>query len=283
MDQKRLEDLGFTVRKNDVGLEVSLDLISGGLLNPLTRKFLSEAVFAAVDDRLVAIEPAELVGLPPISLVGVERASEVEQQVGDLFNEHVLHLQRRSAELQALGLEPKVDPATLQLSAEVDAGSFKVTLAADKRGNFRVFQVHKDGAEVDLEVGHPLELSEFREKPALAGYLAALLGEPMKAPVPAQRPNLISFQEVLERFGSGARLPPSSGLEVLVELEVRGQRYRFAAARVAGQTFRGLLAGPKGKVWAERFELGEFPGPALLLADALGVAVDEVHVLGTEA
>jgi hypothetical protein len=283
MDQKRLEDLGFTVRKNDMGLEVSLDLISGGLLNPLTRKFLTEAVFAAVDDRLVAIEPAELVGLPPISLVGVEKASEVEQQVGDLFNEHVLHLQRRSAELQAIGIEPKVEPNSLQLTAQVEAAGFQVTLAADKRGNFRVFKVHKDGQEVDREVGHALELSEFRERPALSGYLAALLGEPTKAPAATPRPKLLSFHEVLEHFGPGARLPPSSSLEVLVELEVDGQRFRFAAARVAGQTFRGLLAGPQGKLWAERFQLEDFPGPAALLAEALGVPLQEVRLLGTES
>ena len=45
-----------------------------------------------------------------------------------------------------------------------------------------------------------------------------------------------------------------------MELEVDGERYRFAAARVAGRTFRGLLAGPTGKVWADRFELEDFPG-----------------------
>ena len=43
-----------------------------------------------------------------------------------------------------------------------------------------------------------------------------------------------------------------------------------------GLMFRGLLAGPKGKLWAERFELDQFNGPAKLLARALGVDESKV-------
>ena len=54
---------------------------------------------------------------------------------------------------------------------------------------------------------------------------------------------------------------------------------RFAAARVVGRTFRGLLAGGQGKVWAERFDLGEFPGVVPLVARLLRVPATAVKVL----
>ena len=41
------------------------------------------------------------------ALAGVERASQLEQQVSDAFDEHVFILQRRTAELQALGFTPQ--------------------------------------------------------------------------------------------------------------------------------------------------------------------------------
>ncbi len=66
-------------------------------------------------------------------------------------------------------------------------------------------------------------------------------------------------------------------------LEVGGRPYRFAAARVAGRTFRGLLAGAQGKVWAERFELDDFPGVVPLVADLLKVPAQAVKLVGADA
>jgi hypothetical protein len=275
MNKERLEALGFNVSSLEGEIEAKLELISGSLLNPLTRKFLAEAHFTVIDERLVAIAPPELLGLPPLTLEGVERVSEFETRLADLFNEHVMHMQRRSAELIALGLEPKVDPDTLVLSTEVPAGNLTVVLTSDKRGQFHISEVRKGPLHIDREVGQPLELAEFRELAALSGYLAALLGETIR-PVAAPARSSLRFAEVVARFGRAVELPPASGLELLVEMEVDGVRYRFAAARVAGTSFRGLLAGPKGKMWAERFELDEFAGPARLLASALGV--DEAMV-----
>jgi hypothetical protein len=49
---------------------------------------------------------------------------------------------------------------------------------------------------------------------------------------------------------------------------------------VQGRTFRGLLAGAKGKVWADRFELDTFPGIRALVADVMKVKLDDVQVIG---
>jgi hypothetical protein len=284
MDASALEALGFAVRESAAGLEVVLDLGSGAILNPLTRKFVAEATFAVVGDRLIPTSPSEVVGLAPISLGSLGKASDAEQQLADAFNEHVFHLQRRSGELQALGLEPTTQTESLDLSAKVPAGPFEVELRADKRGNFRIGSVTRDGEPVPGHDDHPIELAEFREREALTGYLRALLGvdEPVTLTTPIQRVPVVHFAEVLEQFGPGAVLPPRSAMEILVEVEVDGIRYRFAAARLAGRTFRGLLAGPKGKLWAERFELEDFPGVKVLVADALGVAVEAVRFPGAE-
>ncbi len=91
------------------------------------------------------------------------------------------------------------------------------------------------------------------------------------------------YEEISQAFGAQAVVPPRSALEVLVQLRVNGELYRFAAARVQGRTFRGLLAGAKGKVWAERFELDGFPGIVQLVADLLKVPSESVQILGPDS
>lgn len=60
----------------------------------------------------------------------------------------------------------------------------------------------------------------------------------------------------------------------------RGVGVRFAAARVQGRTFRGLLAGPSGKLWAGRFDSWTAsPEFVVLVAQVLKVSSDEVEVL----
>jgi len=296
MDIERLRELGLTVRESELGLEAELELQTVQLVNPLTRNFIQKATFSVLGDRLVAIDPPELVGTAPLSLAGVERLATLEDQISSAFNEHILHVQRRSSELQALGLNPKVDPQQLSLSAEVETPEgFRFLIGSDKRGNFRVVEAHKRETALDVSTGHPFELSEFRERGALVGYLIAMFHEDPAPDAPTQPsfqrrdklarprpPPRITYGEVMTRFSASALVPPRSALEILVELSVNGAVYRFAAARVAGRTFRGLLAGASGKIWAERFELDEFPGVIPLVADLLGVTQGDVTILAEQ-
>ena len=128
-----------------------------------------------------------------------------------------------------------------------------------------------------LEREPTFDLSAFSDRAALAHYLTALMDEAGAQPRPLPR---VHYGELARAFGPAALVPPQSPLELLVELEVDGRRYRFAAARVMGRTFRGLLAGRRGKLWAERFELEDFPGVAALAARVLGVPPGVVKVLG---
>ena len=284
MDASQVEALGLTVRRIGDAWEADF-LLTAGLVNPLNQRIISKVTFAPMDERLVAVDPPDLVGLPLISLAGVNRPLQLEEQLAVAFDAFIFLLQRRSESLQSLGLAPKVNTDTLELSAEIQADSFEFTLVSDKRGSFRVAKATKDGKPLQADFGQPFDIGEFRERQALASYLTALVNEPASPETPAvskATSDPILFNEVLERFGPGTRLPSLSSLELLVAVSVKGVRYRFAAARLMGRTFRGLLAGPQGKVWAERFELEEFPGVGALVASSLGVPRETVEVLGPE-
>ena len=146
-------------------------------------------------------------------------------------------------------------------------------LGADKQGKIRIREVHRAGAMLRSEVGAPFALSQFADAPALQAHLLALVVE---AAAPGSG---IGYGELAERFGPVARVPPTSALELVSDFTVRGERYRFVAARVRGRTFRGLLAGPDGKKWAEHFQLEDFPGVADVAARALGVSPGEISWL----
>jgi hypothetical protein len=287
MNSAVLEKMGLTVREGDGRTEADLELNSISLVNPITRTIIERVTFTSVGDRLIVLDPPELLGIEPIRASAVERASELEDVVLNLFNESIGNLERRSTDLHALGLSPSVDPETLRLTAQVPVGELAFVVAADRRGNFRVIRAVKAGQVLEVPEASAFELSEFRERGALASYLAALVGEPgepIESTVIRANPLLrtepqLSLSEILGRFGGEALVPPASPLQFLVELRVEGANYRFAAARVMGRTFRGLLAGAQGKLWADRFELDDFPGVAALVGNVLKVPPTAVEIL----
>ncbi|HEY0092688.1 MAG TPA: hypothetical protein VGB96_00120 [Archangium sp.] len=279
MDASRLRQLGLEVREGGRSLAATL-VLSEPLDNPTGHRKVERVDFRVDGERLVPSAPEEVVGLRSIALGAVREAREVEAEVVDAFNEHLFHVQRRSAELLALGLSAHVEPKSLVLSTQVSEQGLTLTLVADRQGNFQVWGAVRDGQTLPLSQAHTFELSEFRDRSALVGYLAALFGEQGRAPARAAVEGLIGFSEVVQAFGEGALVPPRSGLELLVLLDVEGRPYRFAAARVAGRTFRGLLAGAQGKVWAERFELDDFPGVVPLVAGLLKVPTEAVKLVG---
>lgn len=284
MEPQRLEQLGLTIRDSDVGPEAELEL-QAQLMNPLTRQMLDKVVFALVGERLIAIEPPEFIGLPPINAASVQRGSEIESQLADAFNENILHVQRRSKELQALGVSPKVDHRTLALSVDLSAEGHSFTIQSDKRGNFRLTRAVKGSEVLQISGSDQFELSEFRDQRALGGYLLAMVGGAPAGPDPTtpRASGSLNYGALVKAFGKSAVIPPTTAVELVVPISVNGAKYRFAAARVEGELFRGLLAGPAGKVWSDRFELSSFPGIAATVAKALGVDEAAVQVSAEEA
>ena len=281
-DAKRLTELGLGVADAGAGLEAVLQL-GTPLLNPLAQRPISTGVFALAEDRLIPLEPPELVGLPPLSLDGVRSRSELEEQLAGAFHTHLMTLQRRSSELRALGFSPEVDPETLELGARIEDPPFRFLLAGDKRGQLRVVGAARNGEAAVAELGEPFELSEFPNRAGLLAHLRALYspagdGAAVAPSEPtAGRP--IDYRELLEHFGNTASVPAAAAIDVVVTLRVGETPYRFAATRIGDRTFRALLAGPAGKVWADQFELDTFPGVSAVVAAALGVPASEVELL----
>lgn len=274
---ERLYQLGLFVRRTATGVEADLSLEADTLVNPMTGMRIEQASFMVVSDRLMALDPPEFVGLPPVAISDFDTPGQLRNWVVADFKRMISELERRGAELRVLGIQPKIDPETLHLTAEVKDGAFKFEISSDKRGNFRLARAVRGEEDLNATGTQTFELSDFADLPALLRHLSQLIGLPgEEAPKPAA-PQPVLMVDVARMFGPAAIVPPKSALELLVEFRVRGRVYRFAAARVQGRTFRGLLAGAEGKLWADRFELEHFPGVGALAAQVLDVSEGEIE------
>jgi hypothetical protein len=282
-DAERLTELGLGVADAGAGLEAVLQL-GTPLLNPLAQRPIPSGVFALAEGRLIPVEPPELVGLPPLSLDGVRSRSELEQQLAGAFHTHLVALQRRSTELRALGFSSHVNPETLELVARIEDPPFRFLLAGDKRGQVRIAGAARNDEPPVTDVGEAFDLSEFPNREGLLAHLRALFSSaPASAVAGADAAvvRAIEYRELLEHFGEKAWVPAAAAVDVVVTVRARGTSYRFAATRLGDRTFRALIAGPAGKVWADQFQLDEFRGVSEVVANALGIPVSEVQLIGS--
>lgn len=294
MDRAFLEQLGLEVAEDDGVVEANLTLQGGQAMNPLTRKMIDTVSFTVMGDRLLFVGPPEFVGAAPINLAFLTAATRLEDLVVQTLTDQLFQLERRSNELTSMGISPRVDPTTLQLVADIDRPPLKITIGANRTGQFRIVRTIHDGAELTNAGQNVFELSEFFDRRALEEFLVAFYSDILEAsdlqPPVAQTPMstgsfkppledvTITFRELFSAFGD-TLLPPRSPLEIVADVRVGGKQLRFAAARVQGRTFRGLLAGPSGKIWSDRFELDEFPGIRGFIAALMEVPFDDVEVL----
>ena len=192
-------------------------------------------------------------------------------------------LDHRVEELQALGITARVDPESLEIQGELELGPLRFVLGGDKRGHLQIDEIYRAGDAG--RAPRSVRRSTPRASAARRGAADSLAPGPGRdAGRSRQTPGgAWVYGELLERFGAAARVPPRSGLEVIVDFRVRGERYRFVAARVRGRLFRALLAGPDGKKWGDHFALEDFAGVEDVAVRALGVEPAEIEWLGPEA
>src|SRR4051812_32296977 len=108
--KERLEQLGLRVSDGAAGMEAVLALGQQALLNPLTRRQIKEVAFSVAGELLVPVQPPELVGIAPIPIPSLTGAADLEAQVHAAFSENVAQIQRRSGQLQAMGIASRVEP-----------------------------------------------------------------------------------------------------------------------------------------------------------------------------
>ena len=99
--------------------EAELELTSSQAINPLTRKVIDRVAFTIMGDRLLYVGPPEFVGAQPINVAFLSPSSRLEDLVVQTLNDHLYQLERRSRELTTIGLNPRVEPKSLSLTAEL--------------------------------------------------------------------------------------------------------------------------------------------------------------------
>jgi hypothetical protein len=194
--------------------------------------------------------------------------------------------------MRALQLEVAVDAERLQLRAVVKAPNhaFEILGGADGARVSRVAPVGGRPREVAASFP-PLEFGTFTSGAALEAFLISSLPLMEMAPAPAAEPppdaappqrleatpaprNALTLARLAEVFGAEAMLPPNAMVELVQEFQHAGTRYRFVASREMGTRFKGRLIGPNGDVWSDKFELGNFPGTRVVVAQALGAPAE---------
>src|SRR6516225_6098254 len=165
MEAERLAQLGLTVHEGAAGPEV---------VNPLTRRAVPAVTLALAEELLIPVDPPELVGLPPLAVDTLTEAPELEARLLAGFDEHVAGLEGMASRLGALGLQPCVEPTSLEVRAEAQVGGLRVLLGADKQGKLRIREVHRAGTLLRSDVGAPFALTQVPDAAALQAHLQSV-------------------------------------------------------------------------------------------------------------
>jgi len=268
-------------------------LFSGVLRNPATGQVLQRAHFQVQGHDTLRFVDAPLAALPPVSFYDCERVSALEQRIAEALQRRVRQLQDQAARLRALGFEVAVDSERLAARAVVKTPTHAFELLGGGAEGIRVSRVAPVGgrpfdvpttfppvrpedhqSRIDVEVWLAQRVPEMELASREAGRPAATpAGSAAQARLEAMPPprNAVTLGQLVRIFGDAGVLAPSAPVEVVQEFQFGGTRYRFAAMRDVGTTFKARLIGPSGDVWSDKFELGNFPGTASVVAAALGV------------
>jgi hypothetical protein len=284
---RKLSALGVPVRlaADRETLEGEL-AFTGRLVHPATGATVARARFVvAGHDQLRFLDPP----LAALGLVGFsehERLATLEQALAVSLQQRGAALQDLAARFRALRLEAGFDPDRLAVRAVVKTPTHAFEILGTPE-IVRVSRVAPVGG-VPFEVAPefpPIDLAAYPTSADLelflAGSAAHMRPAPRAAPptpdaaagaleaTPPPR-NALTLAALARVFGEEAVLAPNAMVELIQEFQHGGTRYRFVAAREMGTRFKGRLIGPSGDVWADRFELADFPGTRKVVALALG-------------
>jgi hypothetical protein len=289
---RKLSALGIPVRLGADRETLEGELaFAGRVVHPASGQPLARARFVVVGhDHLRFLDPP-LAALGPVNFYEHERAPALEAAVAQAIAAHGAALQDVAARMRALRLEASLDGERLAVRAVVKTAThaFEILGSPETVRVSRVAPVGGKPFEVAPEFP-PLELPDFDTPTDLEIYLvnavprmqaapraspapAAPGASPTLAATPPPR-NALTLAALARVFGDDAMLAPNALVELVQEFVHGNTRYRFVAAREMGTRFKGRLIGPSGDVWADRFELANFPGTHKVVALALGAPAD---------
>lgn len=278
MDHANLRRIGLLVQNGQSGLEAELPITSGRIVNPLTRQAITYVRFAVVADRLIALDPPELLGTSAFHAADYKTKAELEARIGAIVEKHLISVQRLAGQLNALGIAPHIEPGSLNCRAEFSNANLTLTIGVDRSGTVRLTRALRDGDETTISSLPVIPMETFTSKAELEKHVFGLFGE--SPAVGDTRGNVseeaITLESLVRAFGKGARFPARSACELSVTVDVRGKNYQFTVTRVSGALFRAVLAGVDGRVWADQISLREFPGVQSLVSRILKVPESEV-------
>ncbi|HTN52118.1 MAG TPA: hypothetical protein VML50_06915 [Anaeromyxobacter sp.] len=288
---RKLSALGIQVRLGADRETLEGELaFAGRVVHPATGQAVPRARFVVVGhDHLRFLDPP-LSALGEVGFYEHERAQALEQAIAQGLARCGAALQDVAARMRALGLEVSVDAERVAIRAVIKTAThaFEILGTSEAVRVARVAPVGGRPFEVSAQFP-PLELAEHGSRTDLEVYLSAAVPRMQAGPRPAAPSpaapggltatppprNALTLATLARVFGEEAILAPNAMVELVQEFVHANTRYRFVAAREMGTRFRGRLIGPSGDVWADRFELADFPGTRKVVALALGAAEAE--------
>ncbi|HSN13223.1 MAG TPA: hypothetical protein VLT61_01235 [Anaeromyxobacteraceae bacterium] len=293
---RKLTALGIQVRLGADRESLEGELAFTRVAHPATGQPIPRARFAVSGhDHLRFVDPP-LASLGPVNFYNHEKLATLEQAVAAALQQRAAALQDVALKMRLAHLDAQVDADRVAVRAVLKTAThaFEIIGAPD---GIRVTRVAPVGGAPYEVAGDfpPLVLSQFPTPTDLEVYLvgnvnqmrpaaAVAAARPLRAgpppaggqaglvATPAPR-TALTLAAVAQVFGADSILAPNAMIELIQEFEYAGTRYRFVATREMGTRFKGRVIGPNGDVWADKFELANFPGTRKVVAAALGANV----------
>jgi hypothetical protein len=296
---RKLTALGVPVRFGADRESLEGELSFTRVMNPGTGQPIARGRFVVTGhDHLRFVDPP-LAALGTFNFYAHEKLPQLEAAVAQALQQRAAALQNVLLTMRLAHLDAQVDPERVVVRAVLKTATHAFEIIGTSTDGIRVARVAPVGSTPYEVAGDfpALELSQYPTATDLEIYLvgnvnqmrppqAASSSRPPRAgppspaagnalvATPAPR-NALTLAAVAQVFGADSLIAPNALIELIQEFEHANVRYRFVATREMGTRFKGRLIGPNGDVWADKFELANFPGTRKVVAAALGIPAEE--------
>jgi hypothetical protein len=245
------------------------ELLPGdALVNPLNGEPLTRVTFGVGPDEALEVKSPPLVGgLRVADCVQSGSQGRLLAQLTQALHRRVGEVEALHNRLEAMGLEPEMDPERAEVVVHVDLDTTgEAVLVGGDHGLVARYVVPAVGKRTPVSLGDlVLDLAEFPDKVDLELFLACRAGEVMAeagsagagAPGPAApAPDKgLTLEQLAERLGPSAML--GSGFSIVRAFRIDGDEARFEAHHRGDEAFSARLERRGGTVWEGDFRLSK--------------------------